>query len=272
MTMKGNWPPLRRNLFPAVLILFSLVAPASAEQQGNETVCIQCHGALPGKLGEPVALWKQSIHAENGISCDGCHGGQPRDAANAMNRAMGFLGKPSEGEIPAFCGRCHVGVMKDFLASAHGRALGRGGPTCVTCHSNHKVVKATIALINEKDCSRCHSFERASIIRDAMQRTEGRVVAIDARISEFKGEGVDTEALEKGLFAVRNRFHSLFHEVNVEKVRSDSAQINTELDKFQREIAVIDQTKKKRKLAGGIAVGAALAIAGLFHLFRKTFE
>jgi len=272
MTAHSIRPALCLLLLPLLSLFLCAAAPPSPAQESNEIVCIQCHAKLPGKLGEPVALWRQSIHAENGIACDSCHGGQPRDPVNAMNRAMGFLGKPSEGEVPAFCGRCHVGVMKDYLASAHGRALGRGGPNCVTCHGNHKVVKASLSLINERDCSRCHSFQRAAIIREAMQRTEGRVVSIDSRIKRYKGEGVDTEQMEKGLFAVRNRFHSLFHEVNVEKVRSESASINTELDKFQRQLDAIQATEQKRKVAGGIAVAACLLIAFLFHLMRKTYE
>ena len=43
------------------------------------------------------------------------------------------------------------------------------------------------------------------------------------KIGGFKDEGVDTERLEKGLFAVRNRFHTLFHDVDVEKVKRESA-------------------------------------------------
>ena len=246
-------------------------ASAAAGEQ-PETVCIQCHSSLPDQLGAPVKLWRTSIHAENGISCNACHGGDPKDAADAMNRAHGFLGAPKETDIPAFCGRCHPGVMKDYLTSAHGMALGKGGPTCVTCHGNHQVVKASLQLINEKNCSRCHSFERARIIRDAMQQTESTIVGIDARISGFQAEGVDTERLGKGLFAIRNRFHTLFHEVNAALVKKESTQINSELAKLDLDLKVIEDTRAKRKAAGGIAVGFVLLMAFLFHQMKKTFD
>jgi hypothetical protein len=246
-------------------------SPARAADQ-PETVCIECHGSLPDRLGAPVKLWRTSIHAENGISCNACHGGDPKDAANAMNRAQGFLGAPKEPDIPAFCGRCHVGVLKDYLASAHGRALGKGGPTCVTCHSNHAVVKASLAIINEKNCSRCHSFERAALIRAAMQQTEDHVVGIDRRIKEYQAQGVDTERMGKSLFSLRNRFHSLFHEVNVTRVKAEFAQINTELGKLDKDLKVIEEARAKRKVAGAIVIAGALVLAFLFHLMKKSYD
>src|SRR5512137_1950270 len=174
-----------------LLILAGMPLHATAQAPAqDEIVCIRCHGTLPGKLGEPVRLWRDSIHAANGVACNNCHGGDPQDAANAMSPARGFLGAPKEAAIPDFCGRCHVGVKKDYLQSAHGMALGKGGPTCVTCHSNHLVLKATLDIINEKRCSQCHGFERARAIKDAMQQTEGMIISIGAQIDGFKGEGV----------------------------------------------------------------------------------
>lgn len=261
------------GLYCLVLLLLLAICPAPSQAaEPAEIVCIQCHSALPDKLGEPVKLWKGSIHAENGIACNGCHGGDPKDAANAMSPQRGFLGAPKEKDIPAFCGRCHVGVLKDYLASAHGMALGKGGPTCVTCHSNHLVVKASLDLINEKSCTRCHSFERAQTIKSAMQQTENLIIATDTKIGSFKSQGVDTDRLEKGLFALRNRFHSLFHEVNVAKVRDESTQIMGELKKLDGELQGIEEARGKRKIAGAVAVAAALLAAMLLYLLKKTYD
>ncbi|MGD0585466.1 MAG: cytochrome c3 family protein [Oryzomonas sp.] len=256
----------------ALLLIVALLPLPAAAAESQEIVCIQCHGTMPGRIGEPVKLWKGSIHAENGIACNACHGGDPKDAANAMSPARGFLGAPKEPAIPAFCGRCHVGVMKDYLASAHGKALGKGGPTCVTCHSNHLVVKASLELINEKSCSRCHSFERARLIRAAMQETEGMIVAIDTRIAVYKGDGTDTESLEKGLFAVRNRFHTLFHNVDAGMVKKESAGIQADLKKIQNQLTALDASRQKRKLAGAGGISAMLLLALVAHLLRKTYD
>lgn len=255
-----------------LLVIMYTIGAADTVMAQEEIVCIRCHGGLSGRLGEPVKLWRGSIHAQNGVACNNCHGGDPKDAANAMNPARGFLGAPKEAAIPEFCGRCHVGVKKDYLQSAHGRALGKGGPTCVTCHSNHLVLKATLDIINEKTCSQCHSFERARTLKEAMRQTEGMIVTIGGRIDGFKGEGVETDRLEKGLFSIRNRFHTMFHDVDVEKVKLESAQINGDLTKIAGALRDIDDQRKKRKLAGVVVVGGALLAALVIYLLRKTYD
>lgn len=258
------------TLATAFIVLHLLQQTCQAQER--ETVCIQCHSTMPEKYSQPVKLWRGSIHAENGISCHGCHGGDPKDAANAMSPERGFVGAPKEPGVPAFCGRCHVGVMKDYLASAHGRALSKGGPTCVTCHGNHQVVKATLDLINEKSCSRCHSYDRARTIREAMQETEGKIVATESRINSYKKSGSDTEKLEKELFSLRNRFHSLFHNVNVEAVKKESAGIQAELAKIMMVLDGWDKTGQKRKMFGAVAVSGMLLLALVLHLLRKTYD
>lgn len=258
--------------FVLLVVAIAMPLPVCAAPENGEPVCIECHGKLPEKYSQPVKLWRGSIHAENGIFCNGCHGGDPKDAPNAMSPARGFLGAPKEAAIPAFCGRCHVGVLKDYLNSAHGRKLAHGGPTCVTCHGSHQVVKASLELINEKNCSRCHSYERAKVIRTAMQETEALIVAIDGRVTAYKQIGTGTEKLEQELFAVRNRFHTLFHNVNVELVKKESAGIQADLKKISAVLDRLDDSRQKRMLAGAAAVSVMLLIALLLHLLRKTFD
>jgi hypothetical protein len=254
-----------------VMIGLFTVLPQTAAA-ATEIVCIQCHGKLPGKYGEPVKLWRDSIHAENGIACNSCHGGDPKDATAAMSPARGFLGVPREKDIPAFCGRCHVGVLKDYLSSLHGKALGKGGPTCVTCHGNHNVVKASLGLINEKACSRCHDYQQAANIKTAMSATEQQILAIEARTAAFRQQGIDTDRLEKSLFAVRNSFHSLFHTVDVARVGGEAARIQADLKKLDEKLNGIDQQLRQRRLIGAFAVTGALLAALLFYLLGKTYD
>ena len=257
--------------FLIFLTLPFLTLPPLAGAQG-ESVCVQCHAAQSGRGAIPVKPWRESIHAANGISCSDCHGGDPKDAANAMNPAHGFLGAPQEVQIPSFCGRCHVGIKEDYLQSAHGRALGKGGPTCVTCHGSHEVKKAELELINEKSCSRCHSYDRAARIKAAMQETEGMIVAADRKIHGFRKLGIETDAYEKGLYSTRNRYHRLFHDVDTARIVAESARIRGEVARLNGSLSVIDEALRKRKLAGGAAVGLAL-LAGIgCYLLKKTYD
>jgi len=98
------------------------------------------------------------------------------------------------------------------------------------------------------------------------------IVAIDNRIIGFKEEGVDTDRLDKGLFAVRNRFHTLFHEVDVAKIRQESARINNDLAKLDNVLQKIHASRQQRKKIGAAVVAGALLAALLFHLLKKTYD
>lgn len=254
-----------------VLTLGVMGTPVFAQTAGAvEIVCLQCHATLPEVYSRPVTLWRGSIHAANGIACNDCHGGNPTDAATAMNPAQGFLGAPVEEEIPAFCGRCHVGVLKDYLSSQHGQALGSGGPTCVTCHGSHQIAKATLELINESLCSRCHSYERARRIKMTMTALDGQITALDTRITSLKQGGIAVDRLEKGLFAARNRFHSLFHTVDIQVVKRESEHILAELTLLEEALQGIDASHRQRRIVGFFVVLGALFVALTAYLLRKN--
>ena len=105
-----------------------------------------------------------------------------------------------------------------------------------------------------------------------MEGTEAMIVAMDSRIKAYKGVGTDTEKLEKGLFAVRNRFHTLFHNVDVAMVKQETVRIQAELKKIQDILQGLDDAHGKRKIIGAIAVSGALLAALLLHLLRKSYD
>ena len=251
------------------LLLLLLLLPGTLFAE--ETVCIQCHGGQTGPLGEPVDLWRQSVHAANGISCHDCHGGDPTDFAMAMSPERGFIGVPADEEIPAFCGRCHVGVKEDYLQSAHGQALGAGGPQCVTCHGNHAVKTATPDLINPQDCSRCHDYGRAGEIKAAVVETDQRIADLEAALKGLYRLGIATSEMQGELFSLRNEFHRLFHSVDVEKVRGQTASFQQELDRIGGDVTAIENELVRRKMWGG-GVVVLLVLGGILAmLLHKAY-
>ncbi len=246
-------------------------APEAAAPRA-QTVCQQCHAGLPGHLGAPVRDWAGSVHSKNGISCHDCHGGDPTDFAMAMSPERGFIGAPEPNAIPDFCGRCHIGVRQDYGASKHGKALGKGGPQCVTCHSNHAVKRASLALINEKSCTRCHSFERAARIRAALEATDGMIAELEKDLDGLHRVGIAVKAMRGKVFSARNSFHRLFHSVDVDKVHEGTAAVQADLEKVEVQIAGIKSELGQRKVWGGIAV-VLLVVAGILALLlRRTYE
>lgn len=258
------------KMFLAILAAIVIFTAEHAIAAVN--VCVQCHESMTGRLGDPVIDWKKSIHADNGIFCDGCHGGDSTDPASAMDPARGFIGVPKKEAIPEVCGKCHVGIKSDFLQSAHGRALSSGGPTCITCHGSHDIRRASIQIINEKNCSQCHSYQRAAELKNAMIGVEQTIDNLERQIRELKNRGVETENLEQRLFAGRNRYHTLFHDVDVEKVKQESTAINNELNKIPPLLQKYYDHIRNRKIAGVGAVGACLLLAVMFYALRKTYD
>jgi len=255
-------------LWPASVMAAEEATPSAPPQ----TVCLQCHGGMEGRLGAPVGLWKESIHKQNGISCHDCHGGDPTDFAMAMSPERGFLGAPEEDGIPAFCGRCHIGVKDDYIASKHGKALGSGGPQCVTCHGNHAVVKASLTLINDKDCTRCHSFERAARIKGALEETDQMISGLEKDLAGLHRLGISVKKMRGEVFSRRNEYHRLFHSVEVERVNQGTAAVQASLGEVQAEVAGIHADLGSRKLWGGIAIILLVVAGGLSLLLRRTYH
>ncbi|HAD04572.1 MAG: hypothetical protein A2091_08145 [Desulfuromonadales bacterium GWD2_61_12] len=271
---------MKRGVLASLTLLLATVMPltaayaestsASGEAAAAETVCLQCHGGQAGRLGAPVSPWRQSIHAKNGISCHDCHGGDPADFAQAMSPERGFLDVPAAAAIADFCGRCHVGVREDYLASAHGRARERG-PHCVTCHGSHTVQAATLELINAKDCSRCHEFGRAGQIKEAVAAVDARILAVERDIAAMHRIGFATRELQDELFNLRNAFHRLFHTVDVNKVRKETEDFSRQLDFLDGKIAALHAELQWRQLVGSGVILLLLAAGVLLLLLRKTY-
>lgn len=160
-----------------------LLALGSARAELPNTSCIACHDG-----GDAIVQhFRDDIHAQAGLSCQDCHGGNPDPKwSEDQNRAMDpkfknpFIGKPKRAAIPEFCGRCHssttvmqkyhpgarVDQVREYWTSRHGIALKKGDSkvaTCVDCHGVHGI----LAVSNPQapvyrnrvaeTCGKCHS-------------------------------------------------------------------------------------------------------------------
>jgi hypothetical protein len=181
MRLRGRWSS-RSALALAVAIApfvsFSAEAPSS---------CVACHVELDDELLAPVQRWKSDVHAEIGLGCHSCHGGDPSpelamDPEAAMSHGAGFRPAPERLAVARFCGACHADAafMKDFdpqarvdqlaeyRTSVHGRRNAAGDPvpaTCIDCHGSHGIrrVVASDSPVHPfnvpETCSRCHADE-----------------------------------------------------------------------------------------------------------------
>lgn len=256
------------------LLIIFLVLPGlalAAEEAEKVSVCISCHRDLGGKMEEPVALWEKSIHHQMGNNCEGCHGGDPNDAADAMNPVKGFAGAPKEGEITSFCGKCHVGVMENYRKSPH-YAAAQGGPNCVTCHHSHDVQRASFDLINEELCSRCHSYENGQKIKKAFVSAELAMQGTIKELHLLDRRGMPVKRLEEKLFALRNSLHQMTHTLEVEEIQKKTQEVLAEAEEMHKEMKTLHQRIRKRWWIG---TGVTLFLGALIYVLiqlHKTLE
>jgi predicted CXXCH cytochrome family protein len=163
----------------AVMVLLPLFSVASAQQRSS---CIECHVKLDDpRLSTPAKLFDHDIHRTRGLSCNDCHGGDPKAETSeaAKDPRKGFLGKPRTLDIPAYCGKCHsdANLMKrfnpslrvdqenEYYTSIHGKLLKTGEQkvaTCISCHTVHGIRAVNDPLssvypLNVADtCAKCH--------------------------------------------------------------------------------------------------------------------
>jgi hypothetical protein len=133
-------------------------------------------------MGVTQEKFSQDIHAERGLTCASCHGGDPTsdDPDKSMSRKAGWKGKIDRKQIPQLCGSCHSdpafmrqfnpGVRTDQLAqyhtSVHGKRWAAGDTkvaVCTDCHSVHDLKapsdpRSTVNPVNvATTCARCHA-------------------------------------------------------------------------------------------------------------------
>jgi len=175
---------LNRIMLIAFLVAAAMAAPvAAAAAQAQEDTCATCHLALGiEKLTKPAENYKADIHAAKGFGCVACHGGDAtKMGLEAMDKAKGYIGKPSPAQIIEVCGRCHsdarfmrqynpslrVDQVAEYYTSVHGRRLKEQNDpkvaTCASCHKPHSIrpptdARSSVYPLHVADtCGGCHA-------------------------------------------------------------------------------------------------------------------
>lgn len=207
---------------------------------GEISACIQCHtsDSMGPEMQQLVEEWRGSWHAKNNVSCHDCHGGAPEDASMSMSHQRGFKGTPKDYDIPEFCGTCHIGIMESYLRSGHGKTFRETaeGPSCITCHGTHNIQQANMDIINEQLCSRCHTYERAKEMKQALFMVESKLNTISDNLKRLKLLGIETDMQEKAFFRNHAGFRALFHSIDVDAVRTKSSEYTQRLAVIENEI------------------------------------
>jgi hypothetical protein len=159
-----------------------LIALRPARAQGNQAPsvegmadttygCVMCHA-------DKRRAFVAGVHAERGIKCHDCHGGDPSAFALPAAHRGNFRGAPGKIATVELCGSCHsdpnrmrqyglpTGQVAEFRSSRHGRLLlvnhDLDAPTCTDCHDAHTILRpddarSTVYPTNiPTTCAHCH--------------------------------------------------------------------------------------------------------------------
>ncbi len=262
------------HLLSFTLLVFAYSRAVFAQEPEKPLFCLKCHTEMEKamEIEGPAHQWSASIHKEQGISCDSCHGGDPtkEDAMEAMSPERGFIGSPSEKEIPDFCGRCHVNVRDHFKQSKHYTSQLIDKPNCVTCHTAHQQKKVSVELINPELCGSCHSYQQAERIKKALVVTDARLNAISESAQKMKYLGFDVRSLEQSHFALRHLYHTLFHELSVLVVQDVTIDISADLEKMEQSLKGFETVERNRKIFGYILMALFILAATAARIHRKS--
>jgi hypothetical protein len=182
---------INRRVFVLGWAVVFVLYGASGRAELGPSACVLCHEFMGGEPGRPVKEWKGSIHQQNGVTCDLCHGGDAGvdvgnvrslggEFENRMSRSMskdhGFIGKPAGKALFSMCARCHYQSVDRYAKSIMGKAYldQKGGPSCVTCHQAHRNAMPEVPRI----CESCHKDTAGFDQIDPMDVTESTVNAL----------------------------------------------------------------------------------------------
>jgi Cytochrome c3/Doubled CXXCH motif (Paired_CXXCH_1) len=163
-----------------VALLFAARAFAAAPPAPPQSTCMDCHSAMDGNLKITSEQYAQDVHAQKGLTCASCHGGDPTSPDAAMEKSKGFKGHIDRKKVPELCASCHAdgsymrqynpSLRTDQLAqyktSVHGKRLAAGDSkvaVCIDCHGVHGIrpasdTRSKVHPLNvAQTCSRCHA-------------------------------------------------------------------------------------------------------------------
>ncbi len=165
-----------------LVVLLILLSNAPTLDAQTKNSCLDCHSKMDAPLGVDEEQFLSSIHAQKGMNCTICHGGDPSsdDPDQAMGKAAGFKGHIERKQIPELCAKCHSDAtymrgfnpslrtdqFSQYRTSVHGKLLAKGDmhvAVCTDCHTAHSIrppndPQSSVYPVNvAQTCANCHA-------------------------------------------------------------------------------------------------------------------
>ncbi len=151
--------------------MLALLAPAVTAASAADISCLACHE-------KEKTLYLPSTHAQAGLTCVDCHGGDPKATDMTAHATDNFKRPDNKKAIAELCASCHSDVRRmnpyglptdqldRYKTSKHGEQLFEHNDqkvaVCIDCHGVHDILKvkspqARVYPTNiPQTCGRCH--------------------------------------------------------------------------------------------------------------------
>ncbi len=204
--------------------------------------CGRCHGDPKYMAGyniptDVLTKYKQSVHYEaltkkgdlSAPTCNVCHGNHGATP-------------PGVGSVANVCGTCHSVPAEFFAKSPHQETFaGMGLAPCVTCHSNHDVMKTSDDMVGTTEkavCVNCHQadsggFKQAAAMRASLDGLREYITRAAAVLDQAEQAGMeisqarfDLRGASDALLKARAAIH-LADPAVIQKLTDEGKQVTT---------------------------------------------
>jgi hypothetical protein len=141
----------------------------------DKVKCASCHDDIGSQYHDSIHAWaKEKAGLVVAPSCADCHGKHDvRAHTDPTSRVY-------RTRIPETCGSCHAGIQQQFDKGIHSARLKKGdsrAPSCVDCHTTHRIQRADSErwrLSVTAECGSCH----AQVVESFRRTFHGKVTEL----------------------------------------------------------------------------------------------
>ncbi len=199
-------------------------------------------------------------------TCHGSHGAAP----------------PGLDSVVRVCSTCHVFQAQLFDAGPHKDVFASMGlPGCVTCHTNHRILHPTDAMIGtnqESFCTKCHvegdsGFEAAGAFHEKLTKLNAAIDRSENLLDEAEQSGMEISEAKMELSEARDDLTKArvgIHSVEASRVDPDiQAGMNVAEKTWEAgEKAMAERSYRRKGLLVSV-VTIGFVLIGLYLMIRK---
>ncbi len=254
------------------------------------TCSLECHEDRLRQLATAnYQQWSESLHALKGITCDVCHGGDPKQATKEMAHTFKNTTDPGSPvyytNVPKTCGKCHPNELTNFENSTHYQKLEalQLAPTCTTCHAPHK-----FTVLDPEDfrkfCGNCHSVYtkvapydipvKADYLLGQVSKLKFNIDMANQDIFWAKKNGTDvTQAqgyVDNALKIVQN-LAPMWHEFNLTHFEDQLDSANKDVEKAEDIVKPTTpvSTKSAPSMPGFMGISGIISLLAVLYIIKR---